>query len=459
MSESLPEGWIETTFPVVSLLNPKSELDDSLEVGFSPMALVPVNFSDKLKFEMRTWGAVKKGFTHFKNDDVIFAKITPCFENSKAAIVSGLPNSHGAGSTEYYVLRPIIMPAAIIFYWVKTTGFLKNAESKMTGSVGQKRVPKTFVQNYPLPLPPLNEQKRIVAKLDAVIPRIDSLKARLDKIPALIKRFRQSVLTAAVTGKLTETWREEHNLSNKWVTTTLEEQSEYITSGSRGWAKYYSKFGAMFIRAQNINTDNLILDDVAFVSLPYKTEGLRTRIIKHDILITITGANVTKTALVKTDISEAYVNQHVALVRLKKIIFSEYIYLWLVSPTVGRAQLEEAAYGAGKPGLNLQNIKDVDISLPPLEEQKEIVRQVDNLFALADKLETHYQNAKARIDKLSQSVLAKAFRGELTPQDPNDEPAGKLLKRIMAAKAKMEEALKDAKKKGASRKAKARSRK
>jgi type I restriction enzyme S subunit len=146
-------------------------------------------------------------------------------------------------------------------------------------------------------------------------------------------------------------------------------------------------------------------------------------------------------------------------VRLKKIIFSEYIYLWLVSPTVGRAQLEEAAYGAGKPGLNLQNIKDVDISLPPLEEQKEIVRQVDNLFALADKLETHYQNAKARIDKLSQSVLAKAFRGELTPQDPNDEPAGKLLKRIMAAKAKMEEALKDAKKKGASRKAKARSRK
>jgi len=99
------------------------------------------------------------------------------------------------------------------------------------------------------------------------------------------------------------------------------------------------------------------------------------------------------------------------------------------------------------------------ILLPPLEEQKEIVRQVDRLFALADKLEIHYANAKARIDKLSQSVLAKAFRGELTPQDPNDEPAEKLLERIMAEKTKMESVLKGSKKKGGSQKAKAGSRK
>jgi len=110
----------------------------------------------------------------------------------------------------------------------------------------------------------------------------------------------------------------------------------------------------------------------------------------------------------------------------------------MVSSNAGRAQLEEYAYGAGKPGLNLQNIRDVKLNLPPLEEQKEIVRQVDRLFALADKLEAHYNKAKARIDKLSQSVLAKAFRGELVPQDPNDEPAEKLLERIMQEKAKME---------------------
>ncbi len=195
-----------------------------------------------------------------------------------------------------------------------------------------------------------------------------------------------------------------------------------------------SDAGALFVRAQNINTDNLILDDVAYVSLPNKAEGTRTRILKSDILITITGANVTKTAIVKMDIEEAYVNQHVALVRLKNPAFAEFIYLWLVSPNAGRAQLEETAYGAGKPGLNLQNIKDVKLSLPPLKEQQEIVRQVDKLFALADKLELHYQKAKTHVGKLSQSVLAKAFRGELVPQDPSDEPAEIMLARIMKEK-------------------------
>jgi type I restriction enzyme S subunit len=256
----------------------------------------------------------------------------------------------------------------------------------------------------------------------------------------IIKRFRQSILTAAVTGKLTEKWREEQpdlESAKAWLETELEEQSAYITSGSRGWAKYYSDSGALFVRAQNIKTDNLILDDVAYVSLPNKAEGTRTRILKNDILITITGANVTKTAIVRTDIDEAYVNQHVALVRLNNPTFAEFIYLWLVSPSAGRAQLEETAYGAGKPGLNLQNIKDVKLKLPPLEEQKEIVHQVDKLFALADKLEAHYQKAKTHVDKLSQSVLAKAFRGELVPQDPNDEPAEKLLERIMEEKKRL----------------------
>ena len=109
--------------------------------------------------------------------------------------------------------------------------------------------------------------------------------------------------------------------------------------------------------------------------------------------------------------------------------------------------------------LSVSKVNNLPLPLPPLEEQKEIVRQVDQLFTLADKLEVHYQNAKGCVDKLSQSVLAKAFRGELVPQDPNDEPAEKLLERIMAEKAKVESALKGSKKKGGHQKAKAGSRK
>ena len=152
MSGGLPKGWVETTFPHVVLLNPKSSLEDDTEVAFVPMPHVPTNFSDTLRFEKKLWRDVKRGFTHFRNDDVIFAKITPCFENGKAAIVTGLPNSHGAGSTEFYVLRPVIVLSALLFYWVKTAAFLKTAEAHMTGSVGQKRVPKTIVESTPSPL-------------------------------------------------------------------------------------------------------------------------------------------------------------------------------------------------------------------------------------------------------------------------------------------------------------------
>jgi type I restriction enzyme S subunit len=135
-------------------------------------------------------------------------------------------------------------------------------------------------------------------------------------------------------------------------------------------------------------------------------------------------------------------------------------YLFLVFKNMQNkvlSYIKEATHGTLR--LEMPLIQTIAVPLPPLEEQKEIVRQVDNLFTLADKLEAHFQNAKARIDKLSQSVLAKAFRGELVPQDPDDESAEKLLERIMEEKAKMEEALKEAKKKGGRKKAKAGSRK
>jgi len=169
---------------------------------------------------------------------------------------------------------------------------------------------------------------------------------------------------------------------------------------------------------------------VAHVKLPKTMEGARTLISEHDILITITGANVTKTARVDRNIGEAYVNQHVALVRLANPEFAHYCWLWAVSPAHGRQHLLDAAYGAGKPGLNLTQIRELPVALPPLEEQRQIVRRVDVLFQLADAVEKRYDAGRTSVENLTQSVLAKAFRGELVPQDPADEPASVLLERI-----------------------------
>jgi type I restriction enzyme S subunit len=223
-----------------------------------------------------------------------------------------------------------------------------------------------------------------------------------------------------------------------WRSTTMRKLTTIITSGSRGWAKYYCDEGAFFIRAQDINTDNLQLENVAHVNQPAGAEGRRTRVNTGDLLITITGANVTKAALVRGEIPEAYISQHVALVRLSNIEWGGFLYLWIISPAHGRKELLKAAYGAGKPGLNLDNIRELVVALPPEPEQHEIVRRVEALFRLADAIEARVAAATTRADRLTQAILAKAFRGELVPTEAelarregrDYEPASVLLERI-----------------------------
>jgi type I restriction enzyme, S subunit len=325
------------------------------------------------------------------------------------------------------------------------------AISEFSAGIAVPNVNASKLAQLEIPLPPINEQRRIVPKLEKLLSRLDMAQARLVTIPRTLKQFRQSVLASACSGRLTEDWRVEHpgakpytpptlpsadvglrdeNYPNNWRVTRLGTLTALVTSGSRGWAKYYSDSGSIFIRAQNINADILNLEDIAFVTLPGGAEGLRTRVRQGDLLVTITGANVTKSALVERPIGEAFVSQHVALVRLADLRLSKFLFYSIINPSDGRKQLQTAAYGQGKPGLNLDNIRDVVVAIPPLAEQQEIVRRVEALFKTADALEARYRKAKAHVDKLTQSILAKAFRGELVPQDPNEEPASILLERI-----------------------------
>lgn len=358
-------------------------------------------------------------------------------------------------STGFLQFRPIAKTydSKLLFYFVKSDYFLKQRDELATGST-QIALTDTNAVNLKLIVPPLNEQRRIVAKLEKLLHRVDTCKERLEKITAILKRFRQSVLAAACSGRLTADWREKNpNVQPYSVGFQRASDTEYkdddspvtwhltrfgtltmlVTSGSRGWAKYYADSGSIFIRAQNIKSDFLNFEDIAFVKLPDRAEGLRTRVQQHDILVTITGANVTKSALVEKSIKDAYVSQHVALVRLADVQLSKFLFYYIISLAHGRKQLQTVAYGQGKPGLNLDNIREVIVAVPPLPEQQEIVRRVEALFKKADEIEARYKKAKAFVDKLTQSILVKAFRGKLVPQDPNDESASVLLERIREA--------------------------
>ncbi|GAL03987.1 type I restriction-modification system specificity subunit S [Photobacterium aphoticum] len=270
MSE-LPKGWIQSKISDAIFLNEKHVgVSDDMECGFVPMALVPTGYGESVGYETRTWDKCKKGFTQFRDNDVILAKITPCFENGKGALVTGLPNGIGAGSTEYFVLRTVgnLVEPKYIHAFVKTKDFLVNCETNMSGSVGHRRVPKDYLLNYPLPLAPLAEQKRIVEKLDEVLAQVDTIKARLDGIPALLKRFRQSVLASAVSGKLTEEWRGESALS--WAYTSLSKCFECI-DGDRGpnypkKDEYLEDGFCLFLSTKNVRKYGFEFKDLVFIS-------------------------------------------------------------------------------------------------------------------------------------------------------------------------------------------------
>ena len=198
-------------------------------------------------------------------------------------------------------------------------------------------------------------------------------------------------------------------LPASWLPIALGDVCNLVTSGSRGWGEYYAESGPGFIRAQNIRFGKLRLDGLACVNPPAKSEGARTQVAKGDLLIVITGAGVTNPALLDADLGEAYVSQHVGLVRPCDTGLSPWLLLCLMADAGGRAELTMRAYGAGKPGLNLDNIRSLSVPLPPLAEQHRIVALVDKLMKLCGELEATLAESDETRSKLLGAVLAKSL--------------------------------------------------
>lgn len=393
-------------------------------------------FREELRFEERIWGDVKKAYTHFQDDDVLVAKVTPCFENGKAGIARDLPNGIGAGSSEFCVFRPSKgIDSRYLLSWFSTDDFRRRATVAMTGSVGLKRVPKDVFLSEQLPLAPEREQQRIADKLDTVLARVDEVNDRLARVAPLLKRFRQSVLAAATSGRLTADWRGDVSLAKSYV----DSRHPYgwrcmplrniakISTGSTPSKKIFDYFGGgiPFVKPGDLDKGTITSTEETLSELG----ALNARIVRRGAVFVSCIGNLGKIGFAGRD---SAFNQQINAVEFNPTLVSDR-YGYFACMTL-KEWLEDNASATTISIVNKGRFELASIAIPPLEEQTEIVRRVDLLFAFADRLEARLQAAQTASGRLTPALLAKAFRGELVPQDPNDEPAAELLRRLAESK-------------------------
>ena len=291
-----------------------------------------------------------------------------------------------------------------------------------------KHLTRESLSRHDVTLPPTQEQQLIAAKLDAVLARVDACRERLDCLPGILKRFRQSVLAAATSGGLTEEWREQQGASDDWLECDIQAIAQVGTGSTplRSNQNFFASSGTPWITSAATSQAVVLLANEFVTDAAIAAHRLR-RFPVGTLLVAMYGEGKTRGQVTELGI-EATINQACAAVVVDtRQAMKSFVKLALQANYL---EMRELAEGGSQPNLNLSKVKSFPLSLPPLGEQAEIVRRVESLFSWADRLEARHAAARAQVARLTPSLLAKAFRGELVPQDPADEPASELLKRL-----------------------------
>ncbi|MBO2589233.1 restriction endonuclease subunit S [Shewanella algae] len=308
----------------------------------------------------------------------------------------------------------------------------------ITGGNAQQKFNKTALKKSELPLAPLNEQIRIANKLDSILANVDKAQARLDKIPAILKRFRQSVLAAATSGELTKEWREEMGFTrDTWLPTSIDSLSVRAFDGPFGSklkTADYTDHGIKVARLENIGHLVFNAEKQTFISEKKYQELVKNTLEHKDVLFSSFVDEEIRTCLFDERFGTHINKADCFCIRPNQEMVSPEFLMYSLACKHTYEKIKKQVHGATRPRVNLRFLKSFEIALPSPKEQAIVVDKINQLFSKANKVEKQYLEAKARLDRLTQSILAKAFRGELVSQDPNDEPAEKLLKRIVAEK-------------------------
>ncbi len=432
MSE-LPPSWSEAAIEDVALVNPpyRSDLPTDVPVSFVPMAAVEAGTGHVDTSEIRFAGELQgKSYRSFEEGDVLFAKITPCMENGKMAVARKLCSGYGFGSTEFHVLRVAsgINPDYLL-HFVSHERFRRDAARNMKGTAGQLRVPKNYLKEQRIPVPPAAEQERIVAVIDEQFSRLDAGVEALARLRRNLSRMRVAVLDAAVAGRLVGGAEPTPTRRIGEIIKSLEQgwspRCERISASDRDWA---------VIKTSAVHA--MRFDDSANKRLPPKMaprEGLE--IVPGDLLITRAGprARAGVCCLVGDSRPRLMICDKVYRFRADiDAVLPEYLELALNAP-VSISAIDRIKTGISDSGVNITQatFQALEIPVPSIKRQADIVKTVDGQLARIAEAESDIAVIEARGRQLRSSILSAAFSGELVSQNVNDEPATVLLERIV----------------------------
>ena len=374
----------------ICTINPKATiLVDDLEVSFVPMPKV----GEQGEFdpsEIRTYQEVKKGFTNFQNGDVLFAKITPCMENGKGAIAKSLRNGYGFGSTEFHVLRPdnSKVTSEWLYYLTSWSEFRKDAENNMTGSAGQKRVPKTFLENYDVNLPELQRQKEIATILDHIGEMIALRKEQLEKLDQLVKSRFIELFGAT---------------SAENCTKQIKDYAE-VLGGYAFKSDLFCADAIPVIRISNINNGCVELDyNICFDELFWE-QNKRFRVEQNDVLMAMSGATTGKAGIYRENMP-ALINQRVACIRAKDGVACP-TFLFVATQLEWMYDLiQETSAGCAQPNISGKQIENMPVPDASYEQQQQFASFVEQ----TDKSKFAIQQSLDKLELLKKSLMQQYF--------------------------------------------------
>ena len=399
----MKKGWeLKTLAEACQIKPPKSEARDKVSasslVSFLPMEDMGIDVKFVQATQTKPLSAVVGSYTYFADGDVLLAKITPCFENGKLGIADGLTNGIGFGSSEYFVFRPdATVSKEWLYYFLSRETFRVEGAARMSGAVGHKRVSKEFIEAYPIPVPPLAEQQRIVGILDEAFTGIATAKANAEKnlenARALFESHLQSVFTQRGKG---------------WITRKISEIAKHSLGKMLDKAK---NKGEPQPYLRNINVRWFTFDLSDLLQMPFlPTEAEKYTAVKGDVLI-CEGGYPGRAAIWNEDYP-IYFQKALHRVRFHEPEHNKW-FVYYLSVQDSSGQLKQHFSGTGIQHFTGEVLARFTIPMPPLSELRRAVAKFDALSEEIQRLASLYERKLAALDALKKSLLHRAFSGEL----------------------------------------------